>query len=133
MDLQKILIVDDEEDILINLSRFLKTSVVEVITTTKMEEAEYAIKNTFFSVVLADIRLTGVLGREGLELLAYIQEKSPGTKVIIMTGYGTPEIEQEAYDRGASFYFDKPIDLNMLADRLEKLGIPRKAKNSAKP
>lgn len=133
MNLKKILIVDDEENLLINLSRYLKTNGVEVITTTKIEEAEYAIKNTFFDVVLADIRLTGVLSREGLELLAFVKEKSPETKVIIMTGFGDQEIEKEAYEKGASFYFDKPIDLNLLRDRLEALGIPRKVNNNSKP
>jgi DNA-binding NtrC family response regulator len=130
---KKILIVDDEADILNNLSRFLKTTGVEVITTTRIEEAEYAIKHSFFDVVLADIRLSGVLGREGLELLPFIQEHSPGTKVIIMTGYGGSEIEKEAYDKGAYFYFDKPIDLNILKDRLAMLGIAHKSGSKSKP
>jgi len=120
---KKILIVDDENSILITLKSALKRKGVEIITTTRIEEAEYAMKNTFFDVVLADIRLTGVLGREGLELLSYIRDKSPGTEVIIMTAYGSPEIEQEAYEKGAYFYFDKPIDLRVLDEQLSKLGI----------
>lgn len=131
--MKKILIVDDEENLLTALSRALKTEGVEVITTTKIEEAEYAINNCFFDVVLADIRLTGVLGREGLELLPYVQNQSPKTKVIIMTGYGSPEIEKEAYDKGAYFYFDKPIDLHTLKNHFEKLGIPSKIGNNSKP
>lgn len=121
--MKKILIVDDEENILKLLSMALRKNGIEVITAIKIEEAEYALKSTFFDVVIADIRLTGVIGREGLELLSYVQEKSPGTKVIIMTGYGSPEIEKEAYDRGAFFYFDKPIDLQILKDRLSEIGI----------
>jgi DNA-binding NtrC family response regulator len=121
--MKKILIVDDEEHILTLLSRALRNHAVEVITTAKIEEAEYAIKNTFFEVVIADIRLTGVLGREGLELLSYVRDKSPGTRVIIMTGYGSPEIEKEAYERGAFLYFDKPIDLKVLKQKLEDVGV----------
>lgn len=118
---KKILIVDDEKPILDALSIALKADGLEIITASTIEQAEYAIKNTSFNVVLADIRLTGVLGREGLELLPYIAEKSPETKVIIMTAYGSPEIEEEAYNKGAYFYFDKPIDLHILRDRLEEL------------
>lgn len=129
--MKKILIIDDEVNILLTLSKALKTNGVEVITTTKIEEAEYAIKNTFFTLVLADIRLTGVLSNEGLELLPYVKEKSPDTKVIIMTGYGSPEVEKEAYDKGAYFYFDKPIDLEVLRNRLEALGIPIKTGNNS--
>lgn len=121
--MKKILIVDDEESILLVLSNALKADGVEIITTTKIEEAEYALKNTFFDLVIADIRLTGVVGREGLELLQYIQEKSPGTRVIIMTAYGSPEIEKEAYERGAYFYFEKPIDLRILNNRLKESGV----------
>jgi DNA-binding NtrC family response regulator len=120
---KKILIVDDEVNLLRILSKALKGNDVEVITSNRIEEAEYAIKNTFFNVVLADIRLTGVLGREGIELLGYIGEKSPQTKVIIMTGYGSPEIEKEAYEKGAFYYFEKPIDLAVLNTRLHGLGI----------
>ena len=121
--MKKILIVDDEINLLRLLQRALKKNGVEVITATSIEEAEYAISHTYFDVVLADIRLTGVLGRQGLELLPYVQERSPQTQVIIMTGYGSADIEEEAYEKGAYFYFDKPIDLNVLKMRLEELGI----------
>ncbi len=121
--MKKILIVDDEENVLLLLSNVLKTHSAEVITTTRIEEAEYALKNTFFDLVITDIRLTGVVGREGLELLQYIREKSPGTRVIIMTAYGSKEIEKEAYKKGAYFYFEKPIDLRVLNGRLKEIGI----------
>ncbi len=101
----------------------MKTESMEVITTTRIEGAEYALKNTFFDVVLADIRLTGVQRREGLELLRYVQEKSPGTRVIIMTAHGSPEIEQEAYEKGASWYFEKPFDLRVLIERMKEVAM----------
>ena len=123
MKTKKILIVDDAENVLIMLSKALKAEGIEVITTTKIEEADYALKNTFFDVVLADIRLTDIRGREGLELLEYIQEKSPGTKVIIMTACGSKEIEKEAYEKGAYCYFDKPFDLRDLNETLRGIGI----------
>lgn len=121
--MKKVLIVDDEENLLNLLSKAIKSKDVEVVTANKIEDAEYAIKNTFFDVVIADIRLTGVLGREGLELLEYIRNKSPETEVIIMTAYGSEEIKQEAYEKGAYFYFDKPIDLNILKERLYELDV----------
>jgi DNA-binding NtrC family response regulator len=121
--MKKILIVDDEENVLLLLSRALRTNSVEVITTSRIEEAKYAIRSTFFDLVIADIRLNGVVGREGFELLEYIQEKSPGTRVIIMTAYGSRETEKEAYEKGAYFYFDKPINLWVLNGRLKDIGI----------
>lgn len=124
--MKKMLIVDDEANVLAMLTRALKGWDTEVLTSMSIEDAEYAIKNTHFDIVLSDIRLTGMLDRTGLELIPYVKEKSPGTRIIIMTGYGTPEIEKEAYERGASYYFEKPIDLNILCERLKDLGLRRK-------
>ncbi len=121
--MRKILIVDDEDTILLTLARALRNTNVEILTARKMEQAEYAIKHSFIELVIADIRLTGVLGREGLELLRYVKEKSPKTRVIVMTGYGSPEIEQESYKRGAYYYFEKPIDMKVLLERVAAIGV----------
>ena len=125
--MKKMLIVDDEANVLAMLTRALKGWDAEILTATNIEDAEYAIKNTHFDFVLSDIRLTGMLDRTGLELIPYVKEKSPGTQIIIMTGYGTPEIEKEAYERGAFYYFEKPIDLKILLARLGDLGLQRKS------
>ena len=93
---------------------------MELITTTRIKEAKYAIKNTFLDLVIADIRLTGILRLDGLELLSYIQEKSPGTKVIIMTAHCSPELEKEVYQKGSYFCFEKPIDLRSLNEVVTK-------------
>jgi DNA-binding NtrC family response regulator len=118
---KKVLIIDDDESILNALYHFLRLDGLEVIKCNEMTQAEQAINNTFFDLVVADIRLTGVLSREGLELLSYVKERSPETKVIIMTGYGSPEIEKEAYDKGAFYYFEKPIDMNILKEKIDKV------------
>ncbi len=121
--MKRILIVDDEQSILTMLGKFFRGGDNEVITASRIEEAEYAVKNTRFDLVLADLRLTGVLGMEGLELLPFVKDHSPETEVILMTGYGSPEIKKEAYEKGAYYYFDKPIDLRVLKDKISELGI----------
>jgi DNA-binding NtrC family response regulator len=121
--MSKILIVDDEVHLLRMLHRALEKDGLEIITATTIEEAEYALQNTVFDLILADIRLTGVLSREGLELIDYAKEFSPATKIIIMTGYGSPEIEREAYQKGAFYYFEKPIDLMVLKAKIREIKI----------
>ncbi len=122
-DLKKIMIVDDEQSILLSLSYALKTEGVEVITCSEIEQAEAALNSTHFDMVIADIRMSGVNGIEGLELLSYIK-KHYDTKVIIMTGYGTDEIEADAYRRGAHYYFKKPVDIPELLKQVAQAGIP---------
>lgn len=121
--LKKILIVDDELSILLSLSYLLKAEGVEVLACNEIEEAEEALANSRFDLVIADIRMSGVNGIEGLELLSYIRENFD-TKVMIMTGYGSPEIEAEAYKRGASYYFRKPLEIKELLEKVSSLGIP---------
>ena len=122
--LKRILIVDDEPTILLTLSYALRTKNVDVITASRLEPAEEALKRHTFDLVIADIRMSGMLGVEGLELLTYIKRYWPGTKVIIMTAHGSEEIQQDAYERGATYYYQKPVDIRELMRKIEELGIP---------
>ncbi len=124
--IKKILIVDDEQSILLSLSHALKTDGVEVIACDEIEQAEEALENTHFDLVLADIRMSGINGIEGLELLTYVKQRY-STEVIIMTGYGNEEMEAEAYRRGALHYFMKPVDIRDLMKVVSSVGIPVKS------
>jgi DNA-binding NtrC family response regulator len=122
----RILIVDDEPTILLTLSYALRSKDVEVITASRLEPAEEALKRNTFDLVIADIRMSGMLGVEGLELLTYIKHYWPGTKVIIMTAHGSEEVQQDAYERGATHYYQKPVDIRELMRKIEELGIELK-------
>jgi len=121
---KRILIVDDEPAILMALSHLLSNEETLVITSSKIEEAEEALDRYKFDLVIADIRLSGIEGIEGLELLSYIRRISPETKVIIMTAYGSDEMKDSAYQRGAYHYYEKPIDMDDLTKKIRDCGIP---------
>ncbi len=122
--MKRILIVDDEPTILLSLSYCLKANGVEIITCSKIEAAEEALARYSFDLVIADIRMSGMYGIEGLELLRYVKELSPVTAVIIMTAYGSPEIKEEAFKRGSYYYYEKPVDIDHLLMMVNRLGIP---------
>ena len=122
--MKKILIVDDEPTILMTLSHLLNNKDTTVITSSRMEEAEEALSRYAFDLVIADIRLSGMYGIEGLELLSFIKKIHAETEVIIMTAYGSDEIREDAYRRGAYYYYEKPIDLSHLVKKVQELGIP---------
>ena len=123
---KRILIVDDEPTILLTLSYALRSSGVEVITASRLEPAEEALARYAFDLVIVDIRMSGILGIEGLELLSYIKRFWPRTDVIVMTAHGSADIKQEAYGRGARSYYEKPVDILELAERVRSMGIPVK-------
>ncbi|HTF99634.1 MAG TPA: response regulator [Nitrospirota bacterium] len=122
-ELKRILIVDDEPTILLTLSYALQSKELEVITASGLEPAEEALGRYRFDLVIVDIRLSGVLGIDGLELLSYIKRNWPGTEVIVMTAYGTEEMKKDAFDRGAYQYYNKPIDIDELLGRIRQMGI----------
>ena len=121
---KRILIVDDEPTILLTLSYALRSDRVEVITASRLEPAEEALNRYAFDLVIADIRMSGILGIEGLELLTYIKRRWPLTQVIVMTAYGSEDIQKDAYERGALFYYNKPIDIEELTRQVLDMGIP---------
>ena len=123
--LKKIMIVDDEQSILLSLSHVLKAEGVEVITCNEIEQAETALNTTYFDLVIADIRMSGVNGIEGIGLLSYIKDRFD-SKVIIMTGYNSDDTRNEAYRRGAHYYFQKPVDIPELLKQVSLAGIPVK-------
>jgi len=123
---KRILIVDDEPTILLTLSYALRSPDVEVITASRLEPAEEALNRYAFDLVIVDIRMSGILGIEGLELLTYVKRRWPQTEVIVMTAYGSEEIEKDAYSRGAFHYYSKPIDIDDLMKRVCSIGIPVK-------
>src|SRR5574341_469328 len=75
---KKVLIVDDEPTIQLTLSYALRSAGFEVVTASRLETAEEALERYSFDVVIADIRMSGILGVDGLELLSYIKRLLAG-------------------------------------------------------
>jgi len=121
---KRVLVVDDEPSILLSLSHLFSNDEVIVITSSRIEDAEEALDHYTFDLVIADVRLSGIDGIEGLELLGYIRRIRPETRVIIMTAYGSEVMRESALRGGAYYYFEKPIDMNNLVTKAGECGIP---------
>lgn len=119
----RILLVDDEVGILLAFKKLLQAPGLVVDTAQTIEAAEALLKSNPYSVVIADLRLTGVLGEEGLEIIRYIREHNLSSRVILVTGYGSPDVMEKAYALGADFYFEKPVKAELLRDTIRSLGV----------
>jgi DNA-binding response OmpR family regulator len=111
----RLLVVDDEEAILSAIREYFQPRGYEVDCARELEEAEALLAHIRYALVIADVRLTGVHGNEGLELIRFIRERSPWTRIIVLTGYGSTEIEMEAIGRGVDAFLQKPQPLSELA------------------
>ncbi len=113
--MKKILIVDDELAILRILSIKLKISGYDVVTACGGQEALEKIESAKPNLMLLDVIMPVVDGFEVLQKLRKIS-KMP---VIVLSA--RPENEQKALSLGANDFLAKPLDVNELVDRIEKL------------
>jgi DNA-binding response OmpR family regulator len=107
----RLLIVDDEAAIRFALSDYFRECGWEVDAAAEKEEAEALLAHTEYDVVIADLRLTGMSGVEGLDIVQWSRHLRPETHVVLLTGNGTQELEAEARRRGADEFLHKPLPL----------------------
>ena len=111
----RLLIVDDEAAIRFAVSEYLRGNGWTVDAAADKGEAEALIASRDYAVVIADLRLTGFHGVEGLDIVQRSRELRPRARIVILTGNGTPEIEAEARRRGVDAFLKKPLPLARLA------------------
>jgi DNA-binding NtrC family response regulator len=112
-----IMVIDDEEIVGKRLKPALEKNgdVVEIFDNS--EKALERLKQQDFNIVITDIRMEGI---DGLEVLEYVTENSPKTKVIMITGYATVEVAREAMAKGAFDFIAKPFKPNDLRAIIKK-------------
>jgi DNA-binding response OmpR family regulator len=121
MDAPRLLVVDDEEPILFALSDYFTAHGFRVDCARELEEAEALLAHVPYACLIADLRLTGTHGAEGLELVSFVRRSCATTRIILLTAYGTGEIERSARLRGGDAFVHKPIALQDLADLVVRL------------
>lgn len=137
-----ILIVDDDADILFSAKVWLKRFFTQILTADSPQKIKSLIQEKEFDAVLLDMNYRKGFedGKEGLYWLDYLQEISPNTVVILMTGFGDVALAVESLKRGAFDFVLKPwnndklyasvnaaVDLarkNKKVEQLEKINQP---------
>jgi DNA-binding NtrC family response regulator len=108
----RVLIADDQVNILNALRLVLGTDGYEVTTTTSPAELLEALERADFDVALIDLNYTRdtTSGQEGFELLDRLKSVDPTLPVLVMTGWSSVAGAVEAMRRGARDYIEKPWD-----------------------
>ncbi len=109
--LKKVLIVDDEETLTWSMAKSLSKDKdkYEVLIANNGREALHLLKANKIDLVITDIRMPDI---NGLDLLVMIKKEFTETKVIIMTAYGSSDVQKEANQRGSLFYIEKPFEIS---------------------
>lgn len=111
-----VLLVDDEEQFLDALSQRLEARGLKVKAVTSGEDAVDQVEDHNFDAIIVDLAMPGI---DGIETLKRIKEKRPDLEIIMLTGHATVKSGIEAMKLGADDFLEKPVDLNIL---LEKIG-----------
>ncbi len=112
----KLLIVDDDHNLLELMKMRLESSGYTVLTAPDEDEAKTAVTGQTFDLAIIDLQL---VRQDGISLMEEVHRVSPGMPVIILTAHGSIESAVEAMRRGAFTYLTKPFDAHELILHVE--------------
>jgi CheY-like chemotaxis protein len=118
-DMNTVLIVDDDESFLLSLIDGFKSYEDQfgIITAHNGEEAVTILDEQKIHLVLTDLKMPKM---DGFALVAHLSSHHPDIPVIVMTAFGTPDMEANLKEIGAFQYIEKPIDFNLLVTKVLK-------------
>jgi two-component system response regulator GlrR len=107
----KLLIVDDDRNLLELIRMRLESSGFDVVTALREDDARTAAAGEVFDLAIVDLQLAE---QDGISLMEDLRRTSPDLPVIILTAHGSIESAVEAMRRGAATYLTKPFDAREL-------------------
>lgn len=122
----KVLVADDQPDIILAIEVLLRSEGYEIRSVTTPAAALAVLRNSAFDLVLMDLNYTRqpTSVREGIELLARIEEIDPLVPVVVMTAWASIPLAVEAMNIGASNFIQKPWDnaelIELVRDQIER-------------
>jgi len=115
------LIVDDERVIRFALQSYFTAQGFEVVCAPDRDLALSLITKEHFDIVIADLRLSGTSSEEGLEVVRAARERNAATRIILLTAYRTPAVDETAHAFGVDVLLQKPKPLPELAQTVMAL------------
>jgi DNA-binding response OmpR family regulator len=115
----RVLLVDDEEDLVTTLAERLAMRGIEAQWASSWEAALELLRRHRFDVAVLDIKLPRM---SGIEIKRKMESMDPGIKFIFMTGHGSEQdFEKGAAEAGASNYLLKPVDIESLMSKIREM------------
>jgi two-component system, NtrC family, response regulator HydG len=126
----KILLVDDDKDVLFTARTLLKNEFAEVVTLDSPGNLGDLVRNEDFDIIVLDMNFTAgnVSGKEGLELLRKILKIKPDSYIVMSTAYGDIDLAVESMKAGAVDFIVKPWQRERLLATLKNVSDLRNAR-----
>ncbi len=113
----KILVVDDDSNLLEVIKMRLESADYEVVTALKEEDALQAVREQAFDLSIIDLQLAE---RNGISVMEDVHKIIPNMPAVILTAFGSIESAVEAMQKGAYSYLTKPFDPRELLFQIER-------------
>lgn len=114
---ERILIVDDEIEMCLSLSEVLKSRGIDSVICNDPAKAGEILQRERISLILMDVRMPGI---GGLDLLEQISGSYGDIPIIMISGYASVDNVVQAMKIGAQNFLEKPLDLKVLVDEINK-------------
>ena len=112
-----ILVVDDDDTLREALVEALESLPVEITSAKSGTEAVAILEQRRFAVVVTDLVMKDV---DGFTVLETAKDRHRPGRVVILTGHGSRDVAVEAMQKGATYYIEKPVDLNEFRTKVKK-------------
>ncbi|HSB05604.1 MAG TPA: response regulator [Thermodesulfobacteriota bacterium] len=110
-DKKRILIVEDDEEMRALLRDVIEEEGYKTDSVNNGSEAFRKLVKESFDLIITDIRMPGLTG---LDILPGMKKLHPEAPIIVVTAFGSEEIQRKAFERGANAYLEKPIHFQTL-------------------
>lgn len=114
----RILIIDDEHIFAKNMAKLLSHRGYNTKYVLRGSEAIALIEAEHFDIILLDLQMPGL---DGVDTLKQVLLRDPVLRVILLTGYGSMGVVQQALDLGACSYLRKPCEIEELLEVVQKI------------
>ena len=114
----KALIIDDEMDICYLLRGILLSKNISSDYVNSISEAKLALEKNDHRIIFLDNHLPD--GR-GIEFISYLKQNNPGSVVIMLTAYDTPDDRRKAMSAGADVFISKPFTRDTIFNTVDTL------------
>ncbi len=114
---EKIIVIDDEKIVVNMCKKVLENDGYEVETFTDSQAALEKIRQEKFDLVITDLKMENV---SGMDILREVNQRYPGTKVIMLTAYATLDATIEAIRERIFDFFPKPVKIDDLIKSVKK-------------
>jgi len=112
-----VLLVDDEVDFTATLAERLETRGLDVDVSSNGPEAIERVREKTYDALVIDLAMPGM---DGIETMKRLLAGNPDLQVILLTGRGTIRKGVEAVSSGAMEFLEKPADIDLLLEKIEK-------------